>query len=174
MLEICKIAHATGSINSEESTMCCREAIGLSLKRKCMSELAGYVLRISGEEWVDQVFDMAIYYTNLNKKWEGGRTVLFLHKIEGGDAFVGYGVIERAVERDDLSDEERRSCECGGWNRGIVFRYVRRFGEPLLVRETFLKGSKLRGRLLHGMELGTEQLKSVLEQGDALLGHQKS
>jgi hypothetical protein len=44
----------------------------------------------------------------------------------------------------------------------------------LLVRETFLKGSKLRGRLLHGMELGTEQLKSVLEQGDALLGHQKS
>lgn len=174
MLEICKIAHATGSINSEESTMCCREAIGLSLKRKCMSEPAGYILRISGEEWVDQVFDMAIYYTSLNRKWEGGRTVLFLHKTDGGDAFIGYGVIERAVERDDLSVEERRSCERGGWKRGIVFRYVRRFREHLLVKETFLKDSKLRGRLLHGMELGTEQLRSVLEQGNALLGHQKS
>jgi hypothetical protein len=83
-------------------------------------------------------------------------------------------VIERAVERGDLSDEERRSCERGGWKRGIVFRYVRRFGEPLLVRETFLKGSKLRGRVLHGMELGAEQLRSVLEQGNVLLGHQKS
>jgi len=139
-----------------------------------MSEPAGYVLRISGGEWVDQVFDMAIYYTNLNRKWEGGRTVLFLHKTDSGDAFIGYGVIERALERDDLSDEERRSCERGGWKRGIVFRYVRRFREPLLVKETFLKGSKLRGRLLHGLELGAEQLRSVLEQGNVLLGHQKS
>jgi len=154
--------------------MCCKEAIGLSLKRKRVSEPAGYILRISGREWVDQVFDMAIYFTNLNKKWEGGRTVLFLHKAEGGDAFVGYGVIERAVERDDLSYEERRSCERGGWKRGIVFRYVRRFGEPLRVKETFLKGSKLRGRLLHGMGLGTEQLRSVLEQGNAWLCNQKS
>jgi hypothetical protein len=174
MLEICKIAHAAGSIKSDVSTMCGREAIGLSLRGKCMSEPAGYILRISGREWVDQVFDMAIYFTNLKKKWEGGRTVLFLHKAEDGDAFVGYGVIERAEETDDLSYEERRSCERGGWKRGIVFRYVRRFGEPLLVKETFLKVSKLRGRLLHGMELGTEQLRSVLEQGNAWLCNQKS
>ena len=35
----------------------------------------------------------------------------------------------------------------------IEFKYVKRLDEPLLIKETFLKDSKLRGRFFHGLRL---------------------
>ena len=139
-----------------------------------MSEAAGYILRIAVEEWVDHVFDMAIYYTNLNRKWNSGQTVLFIHKTGSGDAFVGYGVVERVSEKDELCDDEMLDCERGGWERAIEFRYVKRFEKPLLIKETFLKNSKLRGRCFQGMELRKGQVELILKQADSRLSHQKS
>jgi hypothetical protein len=139
-----------------------------------MSQSSGVVLRIASKELVDHVFDMAIYYTNLNRKWDSGQTVLFLSKSELGDAFVGYGVVEQVSNEDDLSDQERIECERGGWKCAIEFRYVKRFDEPLLTRETFLKDSKLRGRFLHGLWLTKEQVERVLQQAVERRIHQKS
>jgi len=35
-------------------------------------EVAGYVVRIATERWVNRVFEMAIYYTNMKRKWKSG------------------------------------------------------------------------------------------------------
>jgi hypothetical protein len=127
-----------------------------------MSEAAGYILRIATKQWVDQVFEMAIYFTNIRRKWETGQTILFIHKTKVGDAIIGYGVIENVHEKDELSEEERRQCENGGWRRAIEFRYVRQFDTPLPVKQTFLKGSRLRGRYFHGLKLAREQLDNLM------------
>jgi hypothetical protein len=127
-----------------------------------MSEAAGYILRIATKQWVDQVFEMAIYFTNIRRKWETGQTILFIHKTKVGDAIIGYGVIENVHEKDELSEEEKRQCEKGGWRRAIEFTYVKQSDVPLPIKETFLKGSKLRGRYFHGLKLTKEQLDSLM------------
>jgi len=132
-----------------------------------MAEAGGYILRIATEEWVDQVFDMAIYYTSTSRKWVPGQTLLFVHKTSLGDAFVGYGVIEAIREKDDLSEDERHMCEEHGWKRAIEFQYVKRFEKPLPIKETVLKGTKLRGRFLHGLQLGREQVDSIISRAES-------
>lgn len=131
-----------------------------------MSAEAGYVLRIATRQWVEQVFEMAIYYTSIYRKWKMGQTVLFMHRTKIGDAIVGYGVIERVYERDELPEEEKRQCEKGGWKRAIEFKYVKQFDAPLPIKETLLKSSRLRGRYFHGLKLNKEQLDSLMNSAE--------
>jgi len=129
-------------------------------------EVAGYILRIATKQWVEQVFDLAIYYTSISRRWNPGQTILFLHKTTVGDAFVGYGIIKRLYEKDELSEEDKRECDRYGWRKAIEFTYVVQFEKPLSIRETFLKGSKLRGRYLHGLKLTSEQLGLIISQAE--------
>lgn len=130
-----------------------------------MSE--GYILRIASKQWLNQVFSMAIYFTNMRRKWKNGQTILFVHKTGVGDALVGYGLIERACEQDELSEQDKHECERGGWKRAIEFTYVKQFDEPLAIKDTFLRGSRLRGRYFHGLKLNNNQLKALLAQAEA-------
>jgi hypothetical protein len=131
-----------------------------------MGEAAGYILRIASEEWVRQVFDMAIYYTSLSRKWKEGQTMLFVSKTSVGDMVIGCGVIQGVISTDELSEEERRKCEEHGWKRAIEFTYVKRFEKPLPLKKTFLKDSKFRGRYLHGLVISKEQLDSIISQAE--------
>ena len=133
-----------------------------------MVEADGYILRISTKEWVDQVFNFAIYYTSTRRKWNAGQRIMFVHKTSVGDAIIGYGEIGNIYASDELSEEERRECEKWGWKRAIEFKYVLRFDRPLPVKETILKDLKLRGRYLHGFPLSKEQLNSIIEQAEHL------
>jgi hypothetical protein len=139
-----------------------------------MSEVDGFVLRIKDERWVEQVFDMAIYYSNLNRRWSTGQTILFIHNTQSGDAIVGYGIFSHAKQKRYLGEAERIQCEQGGWKRAIEFKYVVRFEKPLLVKETFLSGSKLRGRYFHGLKLNREQVEAIVGKADKLQADQKS
>jgi hypothetical protein len=132
-----------------------------------MSAAEGYILRIATKQWVNQVFNIAIYFTNMRRKWKTGQTVLFVHKTNLGDALVGYGLIEKACEKDDLSEQDKHECERGRWKRAIEFRYVKQFDKPLAIKDTFLKGSKLRGRYFHGLRLDKNQLEAILAQAEA-------
>lgn len=132
-----------------------------------MVEVDGYILRIAGKEWVEKVFDSAMYYTSSPRKWRKGQTVLFLAKTELGDAFVGYGVIENIYMKEELSEEEQRECEVWGWRKALEFKYVVRFGKPLALKETFLKDSRLRGKCFHGFPLKVEQLNALIGQAES-------
>jgi hypothetical protein len=131
-----------------------------------MRDAAGYVLRIPREELVRQVFDMAIYYTNLSRKWKEGQMMLFISKTGVGEMVVGYGVIQDVISTYELSEEERRKCEEHGWKRAIEFTYVKRFERPLPLKKTFLRDSKFHGRHLHGLAISKEQLDSIVSQAE--------
>ena len=100
-----------------------------------MRDAAGYILRIPSEEWVRQVFDMAIYCTSLSRKWKEGQTMLFVSKTGVGEMVVGYGVIQDVISTYELSEEERRKCEEHGWKRAIEFTYVKRFEKTFAAQE---------------------------------------
>jgi hypothetical protein len=144
-----------------------------------MVEAEGYILRISTKEWVDQVFNFAIYYTSTRRKWKTGQRIIFVHKTNIGDAIIGYGEIGNIYASDELSEEERHECEKWGWKKAIEFKYVIRFDKPLPIKETFLKNSKLRGKSFHGFPLNREQLSLIINQAEQLqsqkpLSHQNS
>ena len=124
------------------------------------------MLRIATKQWVDQVFDSTIYYTSINRKWVRGQTILFVHKTNEGDAVIGYGLIENVCLKNEFSDEERPRCKKGGWNKALEFRYVKQLEKPLLIKQTFLKNSKLRGRLIHGLSVSREQLTETIDQAE--------
>ncbi|MBS7632930.1 hypothetical protein KEJ15_04820 [Candidatus Bathyarchaeota archaeon] len=126
----------------------------------------GYILRIATKQWVDQVFSRAIYYTGLQRKWRSGQTIMFVHNNGLGDAFVGYGVVENTYGEENLSAEEIDECKRHRWKKALEFKYVFRFEEPLLLRKTLLKNSKLRGRYLHGKTLNKTQLDTLIAQGE--------
>jgi len=133
-----------------------------------MVEADGYILRISTKEWVDQVFNLAIYYTSTRRKWKTGQTIIFVHKTSIGDAIIGYGEIGNIYASDELSEEERRECEKWGWKKAIEFKYVIRFDKSLPIKETFLKNLKLRGRFLHCFPLDKEQMSSIISKAELL------
>jgi hypothetical protein len=131
-------------------------------------EATGYILRIATAQWVDQVFDMAVYYTSIRRKWAPQQTILFIHRTSAGDAIVGYGVTENVYERDALPEEEKAQCEKYGWKKAIMFKYVMKFERPLLVKKTFLKERKYRGRCCQGLLLDKERLDSIMSQVELL------
>lgn len=133
-----------------------------------MVDIGGYILRIATKEWVDQVFNLAIYYTSSRRNWKMGQCIIFVHKTKIGDAFVGYGEIGNIYASDELSEDERRECEKWGWKKAIEFKYVIRFDKPLPIKETFLKNLKLRGRFLHCFPLNKEQLSSIISKAERL------
>ena len=133
-----------------------------------MVEADGYILRISTKRWVDQVFNLAMYYSGARRRWKVGQTIIFVHRTSLGDAVIGYGVIGEIYERDELSEEERRECEKHGWKKAIAFRYIIRFEKPLLIKETSLKDLKLRGKYLHSLPLNKEQLDAIISQAEDL------
>jgi hypothetical protein len=133
-----------------------------------MAEADGYILRIAKKEWVDQVFEMAIYYTGFRRRWKVGQIILFVHKTALGDAFIGYGEIGNVYSLDELSEEEKRECERWGWKKAIEFKYIIRFEKPLPIKQTFLKNLKIRGRTLHGFPLSREKLNSIVSDAEKL------
>jgi hypothetical protein len=136
------------------------------MANKRMDVAEGYILRIAKKEWIEKVFNSAIYYTSSPRKWRRGQTVLFLAKTEVGDSFIGYGVIENVYTKDELPAEERMECEAFGWQKTLEFRYIVRFNKPLALKETFLRDSKLRGKFLHGLHLKMEQVNSLINQAE--------
>jgi hypothetical protein len=56
----------------------------------------------------------------------------------------------------------------------IEFKYVRKLERPLLVKETFLKDSRLPRRFFHGLQLDEVQVENILKQADIRGFHQKS
>jgi hypothetical protein len=131
-----------------------------------MGKPKGFILRIATKKWVNQVFDFAIYYTGARRKMSAGQTVIFVHKTEMGDAFIGYGEIGNIYRVDELSEAEKRKCEKWGWRRAIEFKYIIRFEKPLPLKETFLKYLKVKGKTLHCFPLSEEDLNQIISQAE--------
>lgn len=123
-----------------------------------------YILRITREEWFKQVFSIKKYYPGVPRTWEPSGMILLVRKMEEEDSFIGYGVIEKFVERNQLSEKEKMECERMSWKGVLVFSELFKFEPPLPVKETFLSGLNARGRCLHGYPLTQRQVESILNK----------
>jgi len=122
-----------------------------------------FILRITREEWFNQVFSIKKYFPGIGRRWEPDGTILLVRKAEKGDSFVGYGVLEEFVNRDLLPEEKRKECETMGWRGVLVFNKLYRFEPPLRIKDTVIGASKAKGKCFHGYPLTQEQVNSILK-----------
>ena len=121
-----------------------------------------FILRITREEWFNQVFSIKKYFPGIGRRWEPGGTILLVRKAEKGDSFVGYGVLEEFVNRDLLTEEQRKECETMGWKGVLVFNKLYKFEPPLRIKDTVIRASKAKGKCFHGYPLTQEQVNLIL------------
>ena len=70
----------------------------------------GYILRLSTEDWRDQVYELKKYYSGVMRGWKRETPVLLAMKTEAGDSFIGYGVVGKVEHLWELSPEEEAYC----------------------------------------------------------------
>lgn len=126
--------------------------------------MVNYIMRIANnDEFEASVFSRRAYYTAMRRKWEKGMKILLARKIEKGDAFIGYAVVDRALSVDELSREERDMCTRNGWSTKVLFTRLVRLQPPILIKHTPVGRWPQKGALLHGAPISDEDLNAVIE-----------
>jgi len=127
-----------------------------------------YILRITKEEWFRQVFSIKKYYPGVRRRWEPNAKILLVRNSKNGDSFVGYGTLQEYTKKDLLQVDEQKECESMRWTGALFFNELFKFDPPLLLKETFLSGSRVRGRCLHGYPLNERQVDLILNRAKGL------
>jgi len=126
----------------------------------------GYILRVSTDDWVEQIFEIKKYYPGIMRNWKRGTPILLARKTEAGDSFLGYGITDKVEMLWEMSPEEENYCRENNWRCALTFKPLIRFKNPYPIKETFLAEDKRKGSLLHGAMLMEGQVDEILEQAE--------
>ena len=129
-------------------------------------ENPGYILRISRDEWLEQVFRLNKYYTGIMRDYKRGTPILLAMKAGGRDSFVGYGVIDKVEMLWEMPPEEEDYSRGHGWKCGLTFRGLTRFAKPYPIGKSCLSTDPRRGAFLNGAKLTEDQVDSILEAAE--------
>jgi len=60
-----------------------------------LDDTPGYILRVSHDDWVQQIYEINKYYSGIMRHWRIGTPILLAKKTEVGDSFLGYGITDK-------------------------------------------------------------------------------
>jgi hypothetical protein len=132
------------------------------------SSTDGYVLRISHEDLVNQVFSLGKYYSGIQRNFIRGTPLLFAAKSEGGDSLVGYGVVDKIEYLWEMTPADEDYAKEHNWKIALTLRGATKFGSPLLIKNSLLKDDKRKGAYLHGAKLSEDTIDALLEQAEEI------
>lgn len=135
-------------------------------------ETPGYILRISSDEWLNQVFQIKKYYSGINRNWKSGTPVLLAKKTEEGDSILGYGITQNVEMLWEMTPEEEDYCRENNWRCALTFQPLVKFKKPLPIKDTILAYDKRRGSFLHGALISEQTINSILDRAEELQGKQ--
>jgi len=126
----------------------------------------GYILRISHEALVNQVFSLGKYYSGIQRNFIRGTPLLFAAKSKDGDSLVGYGVVDKIEYLWEMTPEEEAYAREHNWKTALTLRGATRFGTSLLIKNSLLKDDKRKGAYLHGAKLSEDAIDALIEQAE--------
>ena len=130
----------------------------------------GYILRISTDEWVDQVYELKKYYSGVMRGWRRDTPILLAKKTDVGDSFIGYGVIGKIELLWELPPEEEAYCRENNWKCALTFKALDRFEKPYPIKESPLAEDARKGSFLHGARLKKDEVGAILDAAEAYQG----
>jgi len=126
----------------------------------------GYILRISTDAWLDQVYERKKYYSGVMRDWKRGTNILLAKKTNIGDSFIGYGVVDKVEMLWEMTPEDEKYSEENGWKCALSFKTLFRFNKPYPIKESILADDPRKGMFLHGVKLTEEQVDAILEAAE--------
>lgn len=127
----------------------------------------GYILRISTDDWLDQVYELKKYYSGVMRGWKRNTSILLAKKTEVGDSFIGYGVIGKVELLWELSPEEEAYCKENNWKCALTFKALNRFEKPYPIKKSILAEDPRKGSFLHGARLSEDTVDAILDAAEA-------
>lgn len=125
--------------------------------------MENYILRIIKDQWERQVFAIKAYYAGVRRDWKPDGKILLIKNTEAGDAFVGYAVIKKITDLDEMDDEEKDMCIDNNWNKKLSFGKLVRFEPSVLVKDTVVGKWGQKGALLHGAPISEDDVESIVK-----------
>ena len=126
----------------------------------------GYILRLSTEDWRDQVYELKKYYSGVMRGWKRETPVLLAMKTDEGDSFIGYGVVGKVEHLWELSPEEEAYCRENNWKCALTFKALNRFERPYPIKESLLADDPRKGSFLHAARLTEDQVDALLDAAE--------
>ena len=130
----------------------------------------GYILRLSTEDWRDQVYELKKYYSGVMRGWKRETPVLLAMKTDAGDSFIGYGVVGKVEHLWELSPEEEAYCRENNWKCALTFKALNRFERPYPIKESLLSEDPRKGSFLHAARLTEDQVDALLDAAEEYQG----
>jgi hypothetical protein len=129
-------------------------------------ENPGYILRVSTDDWVEQIFEIKKYYSGIMRNWKRGTPILLAKKTDVGDSFLGYGITDKVEMLWEMTPEEENYCRENNWRCALTLKPLIRFKNPYPMKGTFLADDPRKGSFLHGAMLMERQVDEILEQAE--------
>jgi len=126
----------------------------------------GYILRLSTEDWRDQVYELKKYYSGVMRGWKRETPILLAMKTDAGDSFIGYGVVGKVEHLWELSPEEEAYCRENNWKCALTFKALNRFERPYPIKESLLSDDPRKGSFLHAARLTEDQVDALLDAAE--------
>ena len=126
----------------------------------------GYILRLSTEDWRDQVYELKKYYSGVMRGWKRETPVLLAMKTDAGDSFIGYGVVGKVEHLWELPPEEEAYCRENNWKCALTFKALNRFERPYPIKESLLSEDPRKGSFLHAARLTEDQVDALLDAAE--------
>jgi len=126
----------------------------------------GYILRLSTEDWRDQVYELKKYYSGVMRGWKRETPVLLAMKTDAGDSFIGYGVVGKVEHLWELPPEEEAYCRENNWKCALTFKALNRFERPYPIKESILAEDPRKGSFLHAARLTEDQMDALLDAAE--------
>lgn len=130
----------------------------------------GYVLRISRDSWLRQVYELKKYYPGITRRWKRGTIILLARKAEEGDSFIGYGVVGKVEMLWELPPEEEAYCRENNWKCALTFKALNGFEKPYPIKASLLAEDARKGAFLHGARLTEDQVDAILDAAEEYQG----
>lgn len=110
-----------------------------------------------------QLFDTGRYYSKISRLWKRDSTIIFLEKARDTCFIIGYGVVERAKFRGELSKEEEKYCIYHRYVECLEFRTLIKFNPPAIWSNHKFSAPSKKKTPVHGEKIPQRLLDDVLD-----------
>jgi hypothetical protein len=115
-----------------------------------------YILRLGSGDIEGRLFTQRWLYVGVRREWTRGSKVLFAGKV---DVFLGYGVIAKVQQIEELDAQEKEFCLQRNSYAKIFFSSLTRFVPPVPVEVTSI--ASLNPMALHGSRLSAKEASEI-------------
>jgi hypothetical protein len=143
-----------------------------------MCKCGNIIIRITRAD-ANQIYTNRVCYVGIERDWAAGSKIIFLIKYshdqivtsssELGDVFIGFGIIEKALEPSHLNVVEKTIWVQNNYSMKIFFGKLVRFIHEVPLKGSFRRWIENTGPMLHGAQISNPEISKIENHAAVML-----